>query len=671
MNTTAKLIDTLYEQMTGPLHQEQGEPVDFAKRAHYVGGTYDDTISPHNLNEAVVEAIAFQAPATNWPQAETVALRIQKHLGGLSDDRTIGMINDAREAGLVDYREKDGTYGLTDAGRAIAVARVWMEQGEPINFGTKEDEDIAAGVSTSKEVRTSIDEALLAAVARYHTEDIEAPQAADIADACDIGQEHIDAAIAGCKWLDTKGKAIVMTPEGMAQAAENGWLDEEPEAAAEEPTPEPPVTRWQDMEPGTFAMTPSGRIRFIGSQGTNRKDEPITHTRKLKYDGKGRQRGQVSEPAEWSRGTEKGEGICTPITIEEVYGQPGQPSQLLNDNFDANLHGPRVHITTRMATKASLEFLAIGPKAAPKASKKGAAPSCKSDTPPDQRHGTAEAEVARDEKANREAMQALKELSNAELHDVLVAEEAAPAASPRVIEQGHTFGQQSPGTWVKTPTGKLRLIASQRVSNTGALSSTRVLYEGRSGWRRGHVKASAPCLHTADCLSEEDFAKHILPLLKDGEACTTTERHHIKVTPIAKAPKAAKKAPKAAAKEAKAPKASPDKAPKAALDETTAQAPTAEEFMALVNEPGQRRSQSDAALAALAEASNQLVTAVEGNYNRIAALERGHAKAVMSARISALEAQVSQQAHQLEALHGLLGKLSLVFSATYKDMDNQ
>jgi hypothetical protein len=147
----------------------------------------------------------------------------------------------------------------------------------------------------------------------------------------------------------------------------------------------------------------------------------------------------------------------------------------------------------------------------------------------------------------------------AEIAKEAAAEEPAPeptkkATPPTTDRSESTYGQQASGAWVCTSTGKLRLVASQ------GKGATRVIYEGRSGWKRGSVKATDPCFEMsleAEDSHFRDLAKHTLPLLRDGEAGRT--------------PVAAVKTTKKAAKAPKAPKASPDRAPKATAAETAAQ----------------------------------------------------------------------------------------------------
>ena len=81
----------------------------------------------------------------------------------------------------------------------------------------------------------SINEALLAAVARYCSEGLDAPLPAEVAIACDIDVSYIRAALLDCDWVEFAEPGIdgpvTMTPDGRIQAVKNGWLDEEPEAA--------------------------------------------------------------------------------------------------------------------------------------------------------------------------------------------------------------------------------------------------------------------------------------------------------------------------------------------------------------------------------------------------------------------------------------------------------
>jgi len=165
MNNPAKaLIDGLFDQMVGPTHETQGTPIDFM---------------------------------TDRPETTECA--------GCGDIVLEGVINP--DGHLCEECDAPVDFSSTSK-TARAVANKTLQ------------------TPTGRLENATIDEALLATVTLYVADELDAPSAAEVADACDISQQYIAAAIANCPWVETAGAEVILTAEGRAHAVYNGWLDE-------------------------------------------------------------------------------------------------------------------------------------------------------------------------------------------------------------------------------------------------------------------------------------------------------------------------------------------------------------------------------------------------------------------------------------------------------------
>ena len=461
-----------------------------------------------------------------------------------------------------------------------------QEQGEPINFGTKEDETMEQTTTTPA---TTIEENLLAAVARYYTEDIEAPQAADIADACDIGQEYIDAAIAGCQWLTTEDDFIVMTPKGMAQAVENGWLD-----ADEEVTP---------VDDG------------------------------------------ISEAAGGDIAVKRGWAVQTCLRCDDAV----RDADVNEDGWCEDC------VSLDMSDAERVALVDVG----------------LDDVAPDTRYGTAEDEVARDEEANRAATRAL-----------------AVERFDGLDEDAIVYGNRQPGDFVLSTRGKLRFIVSQG-------KRTRVIYQKTDGtWSRGSEDPEKRC---KTCVSVPDLGiieARVVLLLKDSEREalgygdepapenieSEHEQHEAEQASEYEAGQVEAAAEEAEWRKAATLAAFPELAFGYVDEDESDLPPVGHEFGDCDDRSfalEQRISKLERQLLSAVTLGEQIANGGIEHQQRIAALEAQVSEEAtkdhthLLHKIAGLDRRVSQQAHQLEALHGLLGKLSLSFSATYKDMSNQ
>ena len=560
-NETTALISNLREQMLGAQDKEQGEPQHFGLpvRREANGGTYDETSSPRSLDEAVVEAVAHNMDQHGRCRAagsESIALRIQSKLGGLSDDGTVEMIKSAIAAGLVEdcWPGECPGYALTDAGRELAVERTWLEEqrqgARPLNGSV-----LDAISHHPLKNQAPVDYVETRLMTELNITDVSAAA---------LVNEAISAGLVEASTKDNE-PTIDMTPAGLNLATERGWAGDGPHWIEITPTSAPdkkkatkkatkkapkksakkatkkatkkaskkgiaaaaesaePATRWGDMKPGTFARSPSGRIRLVVQQG-----DKATRVLRLSYEmTMGTMR--PGSPSKWTRASEKPAGLCFPATFGDV-------KKNCDDGFIAAL---AIRVNSRGRGGISRLFV---PSLL-------AAEICRNlgQDPPGRWAQRVEAQRLEDEQTSKDIAEdaeyraRLDADHRAELdarHDAKIAEQDAVneaiAATPaddvdkigrsrltgRVVlvngraptqeerdaddatlsqadEGPDTFGNQQPGTLVTTIRGRFRYVYD--VTDKVA----RVAYQKSDGtWHRGTEKLQAKCLVPKETLSD-------------------------------------------------------------------------------------------------------------------------------------------------------------------------
>ena len=431
------------------------------------------------------------------------------------------------------------------------------DQGTPVDFGKWLPE---AGADRP----ISLNEVLLGVAVHYMKEGLDAPEPIEVADHCEIEPKYIDAAINDCEWLEVIDGKVHITTSGTLRAAELQMLpaEEEPPAPVEEPSevpPSQPVYR--------SSMKKAELVDAIKSYGCD-DYLPTLKNNKARADflnglleAQERVRLQAEQDedsdAQWeyahAEGTLPEEHAAEEVTAKFIATCPvcseeiactemkDADSPLLTEAFDhiKSSHpevvtdiGPDAVTVPHISYRVASEEPAEGPEAISTCSVCGEIVPLMAKK--DDESFTNEEMAAHFQTAHPEEVSSI---GFPYCETTLVGDEEPEADES---DMGITYGEASPGQWVKTQSGKPRLVVGH------SDKCTKVIYDGKGGWRKATVFSDKQCftfgvasmaLEPNLIPSDDDYERLIAPLLAGKRAARKAS------TAAPKAPVAKKAAP--------------------------------------------------------------------------------------------------------------------------------